>query len=455
MSTTAADAGPRPGARRAPGLSGRLSFYIRGLWRMLVVPALMLGGVGDAVTALAHKNERGFFDFKGGLYNAGVSILHGANPYRAAYLAHQAAIMHAGGIAIGETTKHTFSVPLYPAFANLAVIPLSALPFAWAALIYTLLSVGAMWLALRLLGVRDWRCHAMWLISWPFLFAAILGAIGPLLVLGVAMAWRWRARLWPPALAVATVVALKIFPWTLGVWLLMTRRFKTLALSVASGLVLTFGAWALIGFHGLAQYPEMLSNATYIQEGRADSIATVLLVLGLGPTLAQGLAILAGIAVLGLAWRMTRRPDGDRRAFGLAIIASLIATPIVWDHYMVLLFVPIALLSPRFSRLWLVPVITPALITISFVVFPNSSTPQAYSPDSLHWALGWLADSAVIAFYLCTTPERRVELKNSVSRALTRSGSSWATQWEAAGSRTTRSSAGTSRGSGSASSAPR
>jgi len=51
------------------------------------------------------------------------------------------------------------------------------------------------------------------------------------------------------------------------------------------------------------------------------------------------------------AWRIARRPDGDRRAYGIVVIAALVASPMVWPHYLALLFVPIALVSPTLS--WL------------------------------------------------------------------------------------------------------
>jgi hypothetical protein len=38
----------------------------------------------------------------------------------------------------------------------------------------------------------------------------------------------------------------------------------------------------------------------------------------------------------------------------LSVMAALAGTPIVWDHYMVLLYVAIAMLTPTFSWLWLV-----------------------------------------------------------------------------------------------------
>jgi hypothetical protein len=39
----------------------------------------------------------------------------------------------------------------------------------------------------------------------------------------------------------------------------------------------------------------------------------------------------------------------------LTIAAALAASPIVWIHYFLVLLVPLALTSPRFSWLWLVP----------------------------------------------------------------------------------------------------
>ena len=39
------------------------------------------------------------------------------------------------------------------------------------------------------------------------------------------------------------------------------------------------------------------------------------------------------------------------------IIAALVASPMVWPHYLALLFVPIALVSPTLSWLWLTPLL--------------------------------------------------------------------------------------------------
>jgi hypothetical protein len=373
---------------------------------MLVYAAVVTVGVALAVRVAMRGNA--MYDFKGGLYNAGVAILHGHTFYRPVFLAHQAAIMHAGGIARGELVTNPFSIPVYPAFANLIIVPLALLPFWLAASIYTAASILAMAAGIWLLGVRDWRCFALVLISWPFLFGALLGAIGPFLVLGAGIAWRWRDRVWPPALAIAAIVAAKVFPWPLGVWLLITRRWKAAALCVALGLLLTLGAWALIGFQGMARYPEMLANMSYLQEDRAISLATVLVILGLPAGAASACVMLAGAGLLGLAWRLAKRPDGDRQAFGLAVIAALTATPIVWEHYMVLLFVPIALASPRLSRLWLVPLATPVTgVILSMVDGTGVEKAHPFSAAALQQSLVWLSVEAIVVAGLCTTRSQR------------------------------------------------
>jgi alpha-1,2-mannosyltransferase len=387
----------------------------RWLWhtlgRVFSIGPLLLGGPLLVYSTIMVRSNHVFFDFRGGLFNAGLAILHGANPYQAQFLAHQAAIMQAGGIARGELAVTAFSIPVYPAFANLLIVPLSLLPFTLAAVLHTLVSAAAMVAGIWLLGVRDWRCLALTVVSWPFLSGAYLGAIGPFLVLGVGAAWRWRSRVFPPALAVAAIVATKIFPWPLGVWLLITRRYKALAMTVVIGIVLTFGAWAVIGFHGLAQYPQMLSDMTFLQQNRAVSIVGVLLIAGVPSSVATAAAIAVAAGILFAAWRLAGGPDGDRRAFGLAILAALSATPIVWDHYMVLLFVPIALASPRLSPAWFIPLCTPLTTVAAAAMIPQGSTRIPFSPDTLRQAIPWLLLQALTAFVVCTTPERRAALR--------------------------------------------
>ena len=66
--------------------------------------------------------------------------------------------------------------------------------------------------------------------------------------------------------------------------------------------------------------------------------------------MARVVALAIGIAVVALAWR--------RRSFGLFVAAALLLSPIVWLDYFAVLAVPLAVVRPRFSWIWLVPILT-------------------------------------------------------------------------------------------------
>jgi hypothetical protein len=239
----------------------------------------------------------------------------------------------------------------------LAALPLSLLPYHLAGLLFTALSVAALILALRILGVRDWRCFALAFTSWPVLLGLRLGSLGPLLVLGLATAWRHRNRLLAPAAACASVIAAKLFPWLLLGWLVLTRRFRLLGATIVAGASLVCVAWAAIGFAGLSAYPRMLSNLAFVEAPTGVSPVSALLAAASPWRIAVFLALAAALVLMVYAGLLARRFDGDQRAFGIAITAALIASPVVWPHYLILLFVPIALISPRLSAIWYVPLL--------------------------------------------------------------------------------------------------
>ena len=50
-----------------------------------------------------------------------------------------------------------------------------------------------------------------------------------------------------------------------------------------------------------------------------------------------------------------RRPGADGWTFVVAMGATFALSPIVWLHYFVLLYIPIAIVRPRLSWLWALP----------------------------------------------------------------------------------------------------
>jgi hypothetical protein len=252
-------------------------------------------------------------------------------------------------------TGHSPYPFVYPPPAAFLMAPFGALPWSVAVVAFTLTSVGALFLALRLLGVRDWRCYGLALGALPMASSIMIGTLSPFLALGAAAAWRYRDRRVVVAAAIVGVVVTKIFLWPLVFWLLATRRFRTAATTVALGIGVVLVSWAVLGFDGLRDYPHRLGRVAGLEQDKSYSPFALFHLLGL-PTGSARLAVLAlTVAALGAIVAVSRGKDGDRRSFLLALGVGLLASPIVWMHYLVLLIVPIALYRPRFGAAWLVP----------------------------------------------------------------------------------------------------
>ena len=276
------------------------------------------------------------FDFRGTLWRPAHALLEGA----ALYPEPTRAAIELGNPAV------------YPPFVVMLVSPLALLPVASAALVWAvLLGIGVVF-SLWLVGVRDWRCYTVALASAPVLEGIFWGNISLLMLLPVAVAWRWRDRAWIAGTAIGAAVAAKLFVWPLIVWLLLTRRFRAAAWATGSAVAFVVFAWATLGFQGFLNYPALLRELQQVYAERSLSLATV--AGGLGAPVAAAVAATAvvGVGLLGVAAWLVRRSDGDRRAFSVVVVACVVATPIVWLHYLALLYVPIAIRWPRLAVAW-------------------------------------------------------------------------------------------------------
>lgn len=268
--------------------------------------------------------------------SAARTALHGHSPYTAvtpAALAHNDQFV-------------------YPPVTALLVAPLAVLPDLAGRALVLLLTLACVALALRLLGVRDWRCYGLALLTAPVLNTVTLGALSSALLLGVAAAWRYRDRRYVAALVTALTAVAKVFAWPLVVWLVATRRLRTAVATCAIAVVLIFGGWAAIGFAGLSGYPHLLRVLSKVEAVESYSLVGLLRLQGAG---AAALSAALGLTVVLAVFAAARGPEGERRSLSVAVAGALLATPVLWLHYLVLLFVPIALTRPRLSALWFAP----------------------------------------------------------------------------------------------------
>jgi hypothetical protein len=245
---------------------------------------------------------------------------------------------------------------VYPPQLLFVLVPLAPLPVGVASVLVAIGLVALLLGTLRVLGVRDVRCYAAALLWVPSISGVLLGNVSIPLAFALAVVWRYRDRVWPPGVALGLAVSAKLLLWPMFVWMLATRRWRGAVGAVCLGVAVTLGAWAIIGFAGLSTYPDLLRRLSEIQAERSYSFLGIAAELGLGSVVGNALIVIVGGGLLVGCVVFARRGD-DARAFTCAVAATLALSPIVWLHYLVALLVPMAILRPRFTWLWLLPVL--------------------------------------------------------------------------------------------------
>ena len=298
------------------------------------------------------------FDFRGTLWEPARAILEGGRIYPRPILIE---------VDVGNPA-------VYPPLFMFLSIPLGLVPVAVSAWIWVLILGLGVVAALRTLGVRDWRCYALALTSPAVVQGMFWGNLTLLLLVPLALAWRYRERAQVSGLALAFGIAAKLFLWPVLFWLLVTRRYRAASTCAIGASLLVLVPWTFLGFEGLLDYPALLRVAEEVYAGNSYSLATVASGLEVPESLGVGICALAAVVLLGGAWRVSRGRDGDQRAFALAVAAAILGSPIVWHAYLALLLVPLAVAWPRFSPAWLLP---QSLLLVGLLPRPMVPDPPA------------------------------------------------------------------------------
>lgn len=389
--TRRADRAPSPGARRYGGnavslgassdsarepdaLSRARLAHLAAIAFLGALPVLAIA----IVFASTVNDDSVAMDFRQ-FHQAGEVILDGDSPY----------------LPPGEPLTEWGGPYPYPPLPALLAIPLTPLSIQVSGLLLMALLVGVALAVPWVLGVRDWRCYGLVLL-WPPVISAIQTANLTLwFALLMAIAWRFRDRLYPVALAIGVTLAAKFFLWPVVLWLGATRRIATAIATCVVGIVLLVLSWSVLGFAGFLDYPDLLRRLEDVVGDDSYTVYIVGLDLGLPSAAARSLWALLGVGLL--AWMVLLGRRGDERgAFILAIAASLALSPIVWLHYFALLVVVVALAQARLGIVWFVP--------LAMVITPGSGHPTAFETS---WTLAVAALTVTLA--LRTSSARRAD----------------------------------------------
>lgn len=337
-------------------MTGNLAVDWSRLGRRTVIGGMLVVAVVQLI--LVTRGTQYGFDFRGGTWQAAHALLAGRSPYPSPTSAN---LLH---IANGFIT---------PPLLAVIGVPFALLPFTVAAVLWNVLCTACLAAALRLLGLRDARLYVLAMCSFPFVSSLALGQPDGLFALLAAVAWRYRDS---PRGAVAggLLIAAKLFAWPLLPWLIVTRRFRMAAITAATAVASLAASWASIGFKGLTTYPRLLEAETRAYGPRSHSFLAAVSRLGASLTLAELLTILIAFTVAAAIVISSR--GRDEGWFTAAIALGLLLSPVMWQHYLVLLFVPLVILR-RFrdpvmwvlvAALWLSPVESPPTVWQTWLV---------------------------------------------------------------------------------------
>jgi Glycosyltransferase family 87 len=306
---------------------------------------------------------------------------------------HQAAErVLAGERLYDPTVEQTggFGLFYYPPPFVLAILPLAVLDPGVATWVWLGLSVAALLGGIALMPVSAtvrWLTILLAGLSWPLVYALKLGQVGPLLFLLFAIGWR---RLDDP-LAVGASAAggaiVKIQPGIVLAWAILTRRWRAVAVGVAVLAVAAVVATVVTG--GLSvwsDYVTLLRNVSDpITTPHNFTPGSIAYQLGAPIGVAATVQLVSSVAALGAVVFAALRAE-TAASYLAAVVASQLLSPVLWDHYAMLLLLPVAWLLDR-GQWWAV------VIPLVSSVFTIGLTPPAAYPI-VFWltlvALVWL-----------------------------------------------------------------
>lgn len=286
-----------------------------------------------------------------------------------------------GGVLYDQSFDYTgaFGLFYYPPPFVLLAAPLAFLEPALAAWIFTGLLIATYTLGVALLPVRPtvrWVILLLGGLSWPLVYAIKLGQVGPILLVTFAIGWRWMDRPWAFGAAAAVGTAIKIQPALLFGWALLTGRRTAIIAGLAVLAVLAVLATIVAGPSSWIDQATLLARVSRpIDTPHNFTPGRLAFEAGLGVTVAWAVQVANWLLVAVVVLFATLRRSAVS-SYLAVVIASQLISPILWDHYALLLLLPVAWLLER-GRWW--AVLIPLATAVPFVeVIPAIAYPAAY-----------------------------------------------------------------------------
>jgi alpha-1,2-mannosyltransferase len=259
-----------------------------------------------------------------------------------------------------------FGLFLYPPPFAILVLPFALLPAGLDVTLWTLSLVAATIAAVALLPISQRMRFVVLLLaalSWPVVYSIKLGQVGPVLLLLFAIGWRWLDRPWPFGVAAGLGTLIKVQPALLIGWAVVTGRRRAALIGVGVVGVLAVIATFVAGPQSWVDEAMLLGRASQpVLNEHGFGFGRLAYEAGAGETVATVIHWAnTGLVVLVTALAVWRA--STVASYLAVVIASQFLSPVLWDHYALILLLPTAWLLSR-GRWWaaMIPLATSTLL---------------------------------------------------------------------------------------------
>jgi hypothetical protein len=273
-----------------------------------------------------------------------------------------------------------FGLFYYPPPFVLAVLPFALLDPTIAIWVWAAVSMAAFLAGVAVMPVSPtirWATVLLAGLSWPFAYAMKLGQVGPILFLLFAVGWRWldSPRVLGGSAAAGAIV--KIQPGLILVWAVLTRRWSAVAVGLGVLVLAAAAATLVTGGPGVwADYVALLRKVS-------DPVATahnftpgaIAYQAGVPTGLAETIQLVSSITAISVVVVAALRASAAA-SYLATVTASQLLSPVLWDHYAMLLLLPGAYLVGK-GQWWaaLIPLATSATLLVGA---PSAIYPIAF-----------------------------------------------------------------------------
>lgn len=264
---------------------------------------------------------------------------------------------------------------LYPPQFAIAFVPFAALPDQVGLWLWIGLGIVSFIAAVVIMPVDTsvrWAVLLLGSLDWPLIYSFRLGQVGPLLLLLFAVGWRWLDRPIILGLTMAAGVMIKVQPLLLLIWAAAVGRWRAVVVAaiaiVAAGILATIlfgpGVWSdYLRLLGRVSSPvttphNFTPGGLAFQRGVPENVASIIQVLSI-------------VIVLATTFVAISRTSPEV-SYLTTVIASQLLSPVLWDHYALVLLLPVAWLLQQ-GRWWAaaIPLLTsiPALLILPSSIY--------------------------------------------------------------------------------------